>query len=676
MERFNILFSGETLPDHDLAVVKRRFARYFRIEDPKRLEAFFSGKRVTLRRNLPKKEAAKVYVLLRRLGIITHIQRADTEKAAPRNTQPVGTEPTKPRRKRQPGAPNMFDVRLSARAGANTEATAVNSSLARAPLVAASIVLLALILVGLRFWGESRAIPDSGMGSIAIDPRQQPIVQVGDKLLLHNRAGLSTQDVPLEKLELTQGDYFEFLSTGELITLHYPAPSLVPDWLRDYLDIERENLGTLLRCHLREQLCEPLLSEIGEGASFLVDHRTNNILLADASADNLRKLDPDGQQVSSQALELSAPVHLALQEGILYLTQADSYSVLVLKPDDQDCGQQLYQVSLAAEDANLTGHIFSGDLAWLNGYWWTLMQSRDGSNAGLYQFDSQWQFSRSIQLPTDAIPDALVRWGTKMLVRDSENERIYRFDAQAREEKPFSSESMAAALESRQSKLSLASSLRLVILLVLFVSAAGLFALGVLQFLRGKVYIPPGDEKEVGFDINSELIEWLDPAPNLELHVRRLGYGMIGLAFVLLVLALIGGASIWVMLALVLMMAGCGIYYYAMLRASTGHLGRLDDHLILVDHTHTYRVGSGPKIQYINNYVMMDDVIVYLGNPLLSPFSRQSLKDDFFPLFTKGIKVDRTTLRVKLIQSRHPMLLGMASLGVTCFIAVLLLLLS
>ena len=213
-------------------------------------------------------------------------------------------------------------------------------------------------------------------------------------------------------------------------------------------------------------------------------------------------------------------------------------------------------------------------------------------------------------------------------------------------------------------------------LVILFGAAAALLALGILQSLRGKVYTAPEDNADAGFDISNEDIVWLDPAPDAGRRQRQLGYGIAGGAVTLLLAAFLAQLSIWHLIALVLVLAGTGGLYYALLRAGGCHLGLLDDRLILVDHTNTYRVGSGPKIQYFNNYVMIDDVIVYLGNQVLEQFAHEPLRQKFQPLFNTGIKVDRATLRVKLIESRHPMALGFSALGMALVLAVLLILLA
>ena len=673
MEKFNICFSGETLPEHDLATVKQGFSRWFHIQESHRVDAFFSGQQITLRRNLDKAEAAGVFVALRQMGIVTHIEKVEAEEIILAGAEQAAPAPR--RRKRQPGAPNLFDVQLSERAGIDADQTSVSKSLATAPIIAAAIVLLAFMLVGLRFWAESRAEPDFGLGTVAVDPHQQPVVQVGEQLLFHDRAGLATRDVALASFGFENASAFDFFDNGDLLILQQEPPATVPVWLQTWLGMQERAGASLRRCQIESGNCETLLAELGP-TSFVVDRRTDQIYLADAQADSLRKLSSAGKTIASRAIELTDPLHLNLQEGILYLTQSGTDAVLVFKPDDQEFGKALDTIYLKVANAGQTGHIYPGDVAWFNERWWTIMQSRDGSTAGLYLFSPRWQFERRVELPDTAHPAALARWSAKMLVSDLGSETIYRFDAATRAEKEFSSASISSSLGERQSRLSMSSVLQVLILLMLFVAAAALLALGILQSLRGKVYIPPADSNERGFDINNEAIDWLDPAPDSEKKMRIAGYGIAGFATLLLLGAFTAQFSIWTMIAISIILAGCGGYYFARHRTAGCHLGLLDGNLIVVDHTSTYRVGTGPNIQYFHNYVMIDDVIVYLGNPLLKQFAGGPWQEKFAPVVHTGIKIDRTTLQVKLIQNRHPMLLGIFGLMLAIACALLLVLLT
>ncbi len=73
---------------------------------------------------------------------------------------------------------------------------------------------------------------------------------------------------------------------------------------------------------------------------------------------------------------------------------------------------------------------------------------------------------------------------------------------------------------------------------------------------------------------------------------------------------------------------------------------------------------------------MMDDVAVFAGNYLLPAFSRESIDTSVAPLVEGGARVDRKTVIVKLVQSRHPLARAFIWSAVACLLAGLLLLLQ
>jgi hypothetical protein len=686
VDKYNISFHGEILPGQDLAEVKLRFAKAFQLEELGRTDAFFSGQKIILRRNLAKEDAARVYAALRKLGLdikivkLTPPAEEATEAATPEAPPPEDETTTRPGetpspRRRQPGAPNIFGLQLSERAGHDVYPEKVSQTLLKAPLIAAALVMLAFILVGLRFWGQAQPAPIEGLGYASVDPAQQVLVQAGEQLIFHDRAGNLLQQRSLSEFNMVAHTPFGFIANGDLLLFRHKEVAEESRWQIPGLAQEVETRMSFARCSSVPTNCTELLPDVGP-ATFTVDTRNDVIFLADAGNNTLTKLNGAGMILAARKLELSAPMHLRLQEGILYLTQAGSDSVIVLKPDDQGFGRELDRIPLAVEQASQSGHIYAGDLAWMNEHWWVIMQSRDGATSALYQFDARWKYVAPLPLPAGAHPLHLTPWDTRILVTDQQKKTIYRLDATARAERDFASESIAASLTAQHSEFSLSRGLQGMILLILFVGSAALLAFGVWQSLRGKVYIPPADQDEKGFDINSSDIYWLDPDPKAPGRMRTLGYGMVAFALLVLITAFVAQLSVWILLAITAIFAGLGGLYFAMVRAASCHLGTLDGQLILVDHTNTYRVGQDSKIQYYNNYVMIDDVIIYLGNRVVHQFATTPLQQTFTPLVNRGIKVDRTTLRVKLIQSRHPMWLGSGGLAGALLLAALLLLLS
>ena len=78
MSRFNLTFSGEIVAGVDPERAKQRFGKMFDIDDPERIERFFSGDTVTLRRGLDRKTAAQYYQDLRKIGLVSELVKTST----------------------------------------------------------------------------------------------------------------------------------------------------------------------------------------------------------------------------------------------------------------------------------------------------------------------------------------------------------------------------------------------------------------------------------------------------------------------------------------------------------------------------------------------------------------------------------------------------------------------
>ena len=99
MSRFNLTFSGAVQPGKDPAQVRSRFARLFGIDDRARLERFFSGEPVILRRNLERREAAEWFRKLSELGASAELVLVDEEPAPheePEASRPAETATAEP----------------------------------------------------------------------------------------------------------------------------------------------------------------------------------------------------------------------------------------------------------------------------------------------------------------------------------------------------------------------------------------------------------------------------------------------------------------------------------------------------------------------------------------------------------------------------------------------------
>ena len=558
-----------------------------------------------------------------------------------------------PAREQRRGAPNFFNLRHAIQAGPGP---APAERRTRSLVLATGIALLALALVGLRFYTQSPSALASGLQALAIDSREQPVVLIGGRLYWHNRAGIGAGVVDSAELGPGQLLGMDFFGNGDLLILQGPAAPRKTGIAEQLPGNELRAGNTLRRCE-RVGGCVNLVNGLG-AVGFLVERRSNSIFLARADEDRLEKLDNNGKLLAAATMKLNAPLHLQFEGGILYLTQAQSNAVTVLKPDERDFGRRLEDIPLPAQAAGNGKHVFPGALLYHQQRWWTTMQSVDGGSAGLYLFSPDWRFERNVALPGTVWPISLNRWRSSILVADSATGRIYRYDSAATREADFSPEYLDTVLAGQRAELSLSRSQRTAILVLLCSLAAGLFTLTYFQIMHGRVYTAPASGSELDLDINSEKIQWL--ALDADTGRRRLGLFLSGAAGAALAGCWLLGFGAWVTLAISLLLAGAGGLYLA-LQGCRGHLGALNNRLIVVDHSNTYRVGVGPEIQYFQNFVMINDVVVYLGNRLLARFCSAGLQERFQPLFRTGIKVDRATVGIKLIQQRHPLALGGAA---------------
>ena len=560
-----------------------------------------------------------------------------------------------PARGQRRGAPNFFNLRHAIRAGPGP---APAKRRARSLGLATGLAVLALALAGVRFYTQGPSASASGLQALAIDSREQPVVLIGGRLYWHNRVGTGAGVVDSGELGPGQLLGMDFFGNGELLILQEPAGPRKTGIAAQLPDNELREGNSLRRCE-RVDACVNLVNGLG-AVGFLVERRSNTIFLARADEDRLEKRDRNGKLLAAATMELNAPLHLQFEGGLLYLTQAQSNAVIVLKPDERDFGRRLEDIPLPAQAAVNGEHVFPGALLYHQQRWWTTMQSEDGGSAGLYLFSPDWRIKRRVALPGQARPISLNRWRSSILVADSATGRIYRYDSTAAREADFSPKYLDSVLAGQRAELSLSRSQRTAILVLLCSLAAGLLTLTYLHIMHGRVYTAPGSGSELDLDINSEKIEWL--ALDVETDWRRLGLFLSGTAGAAMAGCWLLGFGALATLAISLLLAGAGGLYLALQQGCRGHLGALDNRLIVVDHSNTYRVGIGPEIQYFRNFVMINDVVVYLGDRLLARFCSAALQERFQPLFRTGIKVDRATVGIKLIQQRHPLALGGAAI--------------
>jgi hypothetical protein len=189
------------------------------------------------------------------------------------------------------------------------------------------------------------------------------------------------------------------------------------------------------------------------------------------------------------------------------------------------------------------------------------------------------------------------------------------------------------------------------------------FGLGYLQGLRELIYKPHRERGAEPIDDFADSLDWVEPVPNRPalLRYRSVSFGLIAVA--LLLVAISQSIPAWHLGSLLLALGGAAIALTLFNRSPIGHIGTLDDRLLLVDHGGQYHLAGGSRVQYRGPFLLIDDIVVFTGNTLLPTFSQTQVDGRVRRIADGGIRVDRKTILVKLLQSRHPLALGACAIA-------------
>lgn len=792
MNRFNLTFSGEILPGEDPEQVKLRFAEMFSIDDPERLERFFSGEAIILRRNLERKAAAECYQELRNVGVavalvkVTAAQAAEavltpatsaaqkvdkaqvekprvekprvekprveeprtrgpatkektggkaagkpaTGKRAARRKkkkrkasrrperraeeqlllplesdeeltqtttrlaptppagpakqakpQPKKPKPAKPKpkpvkstlelplrerrdestppvRRRQAGEPNFYQVepfRVTATIKARAEQSRRRS---RRDLLIGLASLAACLLSALLLSRSPTVEPVTRIEAAAAQDSGQLAIAAGQWVALHDRAGLQRELIALEALGISSLESFlGFTASGELLVLGSRQAEL-----------------ELLRCALPARSCDSVETPLQAAAiSALAGNPIDgSLFILSKRAGRLVHIAADGRVLNTVQLDLPPRPRLVVDAGLLLVNSAEAPAINVYRYDASAFGKQLDQILLLPPPAIDAGQTVVEDFLRTDDGWWVTMANPTTGTWGLYRFDTQWNFSESATLEQATTLPTLTAWGSKLLVDQGQSLALERFSGSGLQETPFLPEGLVEVTEGELAASQWQHD-------VLRVTLTGCAALGLLflfsayhQHARTLVYSAQRERGAPPLDDQTDNTTWVNPAPQRTPRLSQfgLGYGVLTAACVLVGIG--QGINAVQLGALLLALAGPLAAWQAVKRAPAGHIGCNDGMLVLCDHRDIYQRGAGAQIARRGNFLILDDVVVYCGGAVLPAFDPQQLHNLTGKVISGGVRVDRKTLWVKLMEGGHPFARGAMVCTLLCGAALIL----
>jgi hypothetical protein len=574
-------------------------------------------------------------------------QRASTRTNATANRR---------KHKRQPGEPNLYSLRPFR----NTPDIQARAEQSRRRMklgyITAGLAFTALLIMAAGLLSLPPTEPLAGAHAMAVGPQGQLVLLADDRLLLHDRSGASTGEFSLAELGLaTMTPPLEIGSEGQLFASGQlaHAPLAAPQ---------------LLHCDLPTTECRIFSSELAEHSvsSMAVHPLDGTLFLADSSAGELMKLSPEGEVLARAAVNVPAQPILALDSGLLLMNSAVAPALSVFRYEDSAFGSQLDEILLLPPQAVTAQHSRVGDFVWNDASWWITLYNPDrdtgSDDAGLYRFDGSWQFLGRAELSRATRLQQLTTWGSKILLLDAGQLPLQRFSAQGQAEVPLVSTSLQELVSGRERAAMLRTvSWRIGLALLGLIALAG-WGAGFLHQVRSMVYRTCRESGAQPVDELADSIDWVDFAADRTARLRRTSISFTAVALALVLLGIGLGVSVIQLSSLLLVLVGVAVAVALIYRGEPGHIGIVNGQLLLVDHGGMYHLGGGSRIQYRGRFLMIDDVTVFTGTRLLPVFAAAQLLERVMPLAWEGVRVDRRIVMVKLLQGRHPLALGAATM--------------
>ncbi|MFT6052153.1 MAG: hypothetical protein ACI9B9_001801, partial [Halioglobus sp.] len=580
-----------------------------------------------------------------------------------KNTTAPQLPPTS-RQKRQSGAPNFFSLRPFLATMILAERAEKSGQLSKTLYLVSAAAIVALVLLLARTALQPSIYDAMQMSkSIIVDENSQLTIAAASQLFVLDRAGVAKQRYVLTDFGLPNN--IRLLSSNG-------AGRFIVQVLNPENDKVADKWSTL-DCDTLTSQCMPYSNELVEGhiSSWMVNDRTQNSFIAIPSAEALLKFSSDGELIARASAKMPAHANLQLSNGLLYINSAEGAAISILRPDNTDFGEQLDAIILQPPGALEAGQTELKEFVWGGNFWWVLLRNPETDQAGLYRFDKQWSFLSQVQLAAHNTPLRIIPWAGKILLLYSQDLPLTRFSADGEIQAPLALEALQTVVETQRSGAQWMAKLWWALMVFLAITAAFSFVLAELHRIKRLIDRTTKFSDAQRIENLDGAISWIDPAANRDrsFQVLSLLYAISSVVILAAIFAL--QLPIEIMLSGGVALTGPALFIGFVWRSPTGYIGLAADGLVLVDHGGIYHLGAGSKIHSRSSFLFIDDIVVFIGSSILPVFDKGQLQQYVLPQAIAGVRVDRKTLWIKVIQSRHPIAKGLMACFGSFTIAIL-----
>lgn len=539
------------------------------------------------------------------------------------------------------------------------------------PAVAALVLIMTGVAVSVWVWGSGAAARLGGPAELNAGPDGHSYVQIQNYLVEHDEEGayLRTHDLEAMDVELFLGGY-AFFSNGDILLRRGPDPRSFLDNLRAYgRETNRKSIvpkdprSGLFRCDLESFACERFGQQwidFKAAYSVFIDRQTDEVYISDTTRHLLRKYSSAGVELAPPVEGFRFPNQLTVHDGRLFVADTNHHAVRILEPQSSTFGNAVDRKDVVPGAAEIVDQTWPSHFARIGEEWWVNNMQTGMNNGGIYVFDRDWNYLRSIELPPGADPISILAVGDTAWVSDWNNDVVRRFSLAGEPLGHLESAGLRAILaESRQQRLRFT---------LLSYSGAALVAFMLLSLMVRAFALsmnkkPVVRTAEPGDDAPQPDTAPLRLEPDDKLR-RRMNRTLVVIGFLALLGAgllvyLSGQAGKPEMLA-VLIVPLAGAFAIVMLsawvnNANWGTAVVVDGKTVTL-RDHTGRQSSCPirQVRYDDSAIATRDVVVVLGRPQARIYDQDEVRERLLPRLGEARKVGSFEMLKILIQLGHP----------------------
>jgi len=539
------------------------------------------------------------------------------------------------------------------------------------PAVAALVLILTGVAIGVWMWGSSMAASIGGPAELNTGPDGHRYVQIQNYLVEHDGEGayLTTHDLEAMDIELFLGGY-AFFSNGDILLRRGPDPRSFLDNLRAYgrqtnrkSVVPEDSDSGLFRCELETLQCERFGEEgvdFKAAYSIFIDWQTDEVYISDTTRHLVRKYSSTGVELASPVPGFKFPNRLMLYDGQLLVADTNHHVIRSLEPTSSTFGDPVDSKDVVPTAAKTAQQTWPSHFTRVGDEWWVNNMQSGMNRGGIYVFDRDWHFVRRIALPPDADPISILAAGDAVWVSDWNNDVVRRFSTEGQALPDLESAGLETVLDaSREERL------KFMMLSYAGVAAVAFTLLGLLVYafalgMNKKTAQRSAEPDEAAPRADTAPLH-LEPDEKMRKRINR----ALGLVVFLTLLAV--GLLVYlsmlsdnpdVMVPIALPLAGMFVIVLLIAWINSANWGTaisLDGNSLTL-RDHTGRRSSCPirEVRYDDTAIATRDAIVILGRQKARIYDSEDVQDRLLPRLAEAQRVRPGEMLKIQIQLMHP----------------------